>query len=249
MIPQSDLIQHAGTIGRYYTVPGDESHHYHSVTTILSKSKAYAQNYALDKWNTANPGVANKCSNRGTCFHALVDESLKYEIHKQDIFTVRRWLLEQLGEAANDEEKKQHKDLYTLFIKVIPFLRSYTSVVATELRLHHPKLLYAGTADILLNLDGILLLADWKTSDTPKKNMYDNPCQLAAYIMAYNYLYGELHGYCSVGLIVNVPVEGDIKLRYYDSIALNKHWLHFKERLSTFKKRYFLTQSNAKLTF
>lgn len=58
---------------------------------------------------------------------------------------------------------------------VVQFLMDYNpKVLKAEQRLYHFELNYFGTADLLLEIDGKIVLADWKTNETLHKDYGDN---------------------------------------------------------------------------
>jgi hypothetical protein len=58
---------------------------------------------------------------------------------------------------------------------VVQFLMDYpVKVLKTEQRLYHFELNYFGTADLLLEVDGKIVLADWKTNETLHKDYGDS---------------------------------------------------------------------------
>lgn len=59
-----------------------------------------------------------------------------------------------------------------------------------ENRVSHPFLCYSGVADCVAEMDGNLVLIDWKTSSRPKpelSNLYDEPIQAVSYAGAVNF--------------------------------------------------------------
>ncbi len=55
-------------------------------------------------------------------------------------------------------------------------------IIASEIRVGHPEMMYAGTADILFVLDGVLTIGDYKNSGS-----WQTVYQLAAYALAYEH--------------------------------------------------------------
>lgn len=81
-----------------------------------------------------------------------------------------------LDESSLDEAVRPYLDGYRLFKS-----HKITRVVAAELRVHHPTLRYAGTLDLLADIDGDRTLIDLKTP------VVINPAvglQTAAYVSA-----------------------------------------------------------------
>lgn len=62
-------------------------------------------------------------------------------------------------------------------------------ILETEMTVYHPQLLYAGTYDLLCEIDGVLTMVDYKTSS----DIWDTYwLQLAAYVRAREAISGEI---------------------------------------------------------
>ena len=168
------------------------------VTTIISKGLPkpalvnWAANtaaaYAVDEWDAlaslppserlkriskAHEASRDKAAVRGTQVHALADK------------------------LANGEEVVVPDELAGHVESCVRFLDDWDpSTVFTEMPVYHEKYLYAGTLDLLVEMDGETWLLDFKTS---KSGAYgDTAFQLAAYANATHGLHG--------GQVIPMPV-------------------------------------------
>lgn len=125
-----------------------------SVTTIM-KPLSEAAYGVVDKM------VLLKAAEKGTAVHNAVENFIKYGF-----------------EDIADEYNGYFNAYLSWNDKYKP------KVIGSEMRLYHKLMMYAGTADMLSEIDGKLVLIDYKTSYSVLKDIYG--VQLEAYAQALN---------------------------------------------------------------
>lgn len=110
-------------------------------------------------YGTIDPAVLNKAANRGTAVHNAIENFLRYRI--EDI----------------PEEFKGYFEGFKAFEK-----EYNPKVISPEMQMYHKIYRYAGTADLLCEINGEKVLIDYKT--TSKINEMLVSVQLEAYAKA-----------------------------------------------------------------
>ena len=128
-----------------------------SVTTLMKPLSEQV-------YGTVDPAILEKASRRGTAIHNAIENYLQYGV--EDI-------------------EPGYEGYFTSFIRW--YEKKKPKVVATERKVYHKILRYAGTSDLLVIIDGRLTLVDYKSS----AQVYTKLCsvQLEGYDRAY-----ESHG-------------------------------------------------------
>lgn len=169
------LEQINSDVGRYYETPCGKVP---SVTTILSAVPDDDKTEALTKWrNFVGDSEANRIlkesGNVGTLVHKHLESYIKGEERPR----------------GNNIIRKQSEKLSQVIIE--RGLSHVSEVWATEVPLYYPGL-YAGTTDCVGVYKNKPAIIDFKNSRKLKTNeqVKDYHCQLAAYALAHNYIYG-----------------------------------------------------------
>ena len=166
--PDSTARQITLTDSRFYQ-RGEEKY-YPSVTTVLSyfpKSKFF-ETWLKDVGANADI-IMRRAGNEGTQVHEAIEAYLKgEEIH---------WL-DQWGKT------KYSLKVWQMILKFVEFWETYKpTLVESEVHVFSDELKIAGTADLILEIDGELWMVDIKTSNY-LHDTYD--LQLACYTQAWN---------------------------------------------------------------
>ena len=148
-----------------------------SVTTILSATQSEEKKKSLADWRarmgaqSANR-VRDIAAMRGTAMHKFLECYIDGSGHKD---------LTSVGKEAEPMAKKI----------IESGLGDLGEVWGQEVTLYYPGL-YAGATDIVGIYEGKPAIIDFKQTNKPKKREWisDYFCQLGAYCMAHNYVYG-----------------------------------------------------------
>ena len=148
-----------------------------SVTTILSATQSDEKKKSLADWRARmGPQYADRVRDisamRGTAMHRYLEAYIDGSGHKD---------LTSIGKEAEPMAKKI----------IESGLGELDEVWGQEVTLYYPGL-YAGATDIVGVYDGSPAIIDFKQTNKPKKREWisDYFCQLGAYCMAHNYVYG-----------------------------------------------------------
>ena len=148
-----------------------------SVTTILSATQSEEKRKSLADWKARmGPQYADKVRDiaamRGTAMHRYLEAFIDGTGHKDLTF---------IGKEAEPMAKKI----------IESGLGELDEVWGQEVTLYYPGL-YAGATDIVGVYEGQPAIIDFKQTNKPKKREWitDYFCQLGAYCMAHNYVYG-----------------------------------------------------------
>jgi hypothetical protein len=160
---------------RHYVTPtGDLP----SVTTILSATKSESSAAGLESWRAFHGDaeadrIRNEAANVGTIMHDVLE----------------KWLDNKPEPIGSNLIHKIAKRMANVIKKNIE--PEITEVWGTEVALYYPGL-YAGTTDVVGKWQGVDAIMDFKQSNKPKKleNIDDYHCQLVAYALCHNALYG-----------------------------------------------------------
>ena len=148
-----------------------------SVTTILSATQSDEKKKSLADWRARmGPEFADRVKDlaamRGTAMHRYLEAYIDGSGHKD---------LTSIGKEAEKMAKKI----------IESGLGDLEEVWGQEVTLYYPGL-YAGATDIVGIYEGQPAIIDFKQTNKPKKREWisDYFCQLGAYCMAHNYVYG-----------------------------------------------------------
>ena len=148
-----------------------------SVTTILSATQSEEKRKSLADWKARMGAqyadrVRDIAAMRGTAMHKFLEAYIDGSGHKD---------LTSVGKEAEPMAKKI----------IESGLGDLEEVWGQEVTLYYPGL-YAGATDIVGIYEGQPAIIDFKQTNKPKKREWisDYFCQLGAYCMAHNYVYG-----------------------------------------------------------
>jgi len=159
---------------RHYDIGDDKLP---SVTTILSATQSEEKKKSLADWRTrmgaqSADRIRDISAMRGTAMHKFLEAYIDGSGHKD---------LTSIGKEAEPMAKKI----------IESGLGDLEEVWGQEVTLYYPGL-YAGATDIVGIYEGKPAIIDFKQTNKPKKREWisDYFCQLGAYCMAHNYVYG-----------------------------------------------------------
>ena len=148
-----------------------------SVTTILSATQSEEKKKSLADWRARmGPEFADRVRDisamRGTAMHRYLEAYIDGSGHKD---------LTSIGKEAEPMARRI----------IESGLGELDEVWGQEVTLYYPGL-YAGATDIVGVYEGQPAIIDFKQTNKPKKREWisDYFCQLGAYCMAHNYVYG-----------------------------------------------------------
>jgi len=148
-----------------------------SVTTILSATQSEEKRKSLADWKARMGAqyadrVRDIAAMRGTAMHKFLEAYIDGSGHKD---------LTSVGKEAEPMAQKI----------IESGLGDLEEVWGQEVTLYYPGL-YAGATDIVGIYEGQPAIIDFKQTNKPKKREWisDYFCQLGAYCMAHNYVYG-----------------------------------------------------------
>jgi len=148
-----------------------------SVTTILSATQSEEKKKSLADWRArmgaqSADRIRDISAMRGTAMHKFLEAYIDGSGHKD---------LTSIGKEAEPMAKKI----------IESGLGDLGEVWGQEVTLYYPGL-YAGATDIVGLYEGQPAIIDFKQTNKPKKREWisDYFCQLGAYCMAHNYVYG-----------------------------------------------------------
>ena len=176
--PYQSLNRVDGQGGRRYQTPDGER--LPSVTTILDKTKSEESKAALQAWRNRvgqekAQQITTEAAGRGTRMHKYLEN----------------YLLEgDTGQPGTNPYSQQSHKMATVIIET--YMKPHlTDAWGSEVSLYYPGL-YAGTCDLTGAWMGKPAILDFKQTNKPKKRegIDDYFCQLVAYAMAHDELYG-----------------------------------------------------------
>ena len=148
-----------------------------SVTTILSATQSEEKKKSLADWRArmgaqSADRIRDVSAMRGTAMHRYLEAYIDGSGHKD---------LTSIGKEAEPMAKRI----------IESGLGDLEEVWGQEVTLYYPGL-YAGATDIVGIYEGKPAIIDFKQTNKPKKREWisDYFCQLGAYCMAHNYVYG-----------------------------------------------------------
>ena len=166
--PDSNARQITLTDGRFYQ--RDEERYYPSVTTVLSY---FPKGRFFEAWlkevGMNADVIMRRAGREGTQVHEAIEDYLKgEEVHWMD----------QWGKTKYSEK------VWKMILKFVDFWETYQpKLVESEVHVFSDELKIAGTADLILEIDGELWMVDIKTSNH-LHDTYD--LQLACYTQSWN---------------------------------------------------------------
>ena len=159
---------------RHYDIGNDKLP---SVTTILSATQSDEKKKSLADWRArigaqSADRIRDVSAMRGTAMHKFLEAYIDGSGHKD---------LTSIGKEAEPMARKI----------IESGLGDLEEVWGQEVTLYYPGL-YAGATDIVGIYEGKPAIIDFKQTNKPKKREWisDYFCQLGAYCMAHNYVYG-----------------------------------------------------------
>jgi len=184
-----------------------------SVTTILSATETEKSKAGLRTWNLNNPGKLEEASTRGSAIHKCCENHIRglpidcpdaYSGFWNGIDQYLDWF-----DTIHWSERPLRKDWY--------HLRSDDKEVAYVWSTEH---LYAGCPDLIGEIGGVKVIADFKTSNSPYMNRFPDKGdrmgfggfrkyqKCAQQMSAYRLALAERTGYkCDVALIIVATEE------------------------------------------
>ena len=210
-----------------------------SVTTVLSATESEKSKAGLRTWQKNNPGALEEASTRGTAIHKCCEDYLRgIPVECPDLYKgfwngMNQYL--DWFDTIHWSERPLRKDWY--------HLRSEDKEVAYVWSTEH---LYAGCPDLIGEIGGVKVIADFKTSNGPYSNTFPErgdrmgfggfrkfqKCaqQMAAYRLALNERTGFL---CDVALII-VSTEETTQGIFIDSDQMQLYESRFLKRAKQF---------------
>ena len=172
--PKSSRANIAGL--RHYTITGEEQK-LPSVTTVLGQTQPKEKQESLDRWRERvglreAQKITRDAAIRGTAMHKYLEDFIRGE---------RSLDLTPLGVEATKMAE----------VIVDRGLNRCSEVNGIEAVLYYPGL-YAGSCDLIGQIDGKLSINDFKQTNKPKRREWigDYFLQMAAYGMAHDAVYG-----------------------------------------------------------
>ena len=184
-----------------------------SVTTVLSATETEKSKAGLRNWNINNPGKLEEASTRGSAIHKCCENHIRgLPIDCPDAYSgfwngmdqYLNWF-----DTIHWSERPLRKDWY--------HLRSDDKEVAYVWSTEH---LYAGCPDLIGEIGGVKVIADFKTSNGPYMNRFPDKGdrmgfggfrkyqKCAQQMAAYRLALAERTGYkCDVALIIVATEE------------------------------------------
>ena len=165
----------------------EERHLYHLNGDLIPSVSTVMKPLSQAQYKDIDESVLNMAAERGTAVHNAIENYVLYGL--EDIAESYRGYFEAF--------KKWWEDMHP-------------KPIATESKVYHKILRYAGTADMPAFIGGEKILIDFKTSAAVNKML--TGVQLEAYAKAY-----ESHGYAFDGkAILHLQRNGQYKWLYYD---------------------------------
>ncbi|MEZ3438049.1 MAG: hypothetical protein K1W18_04125 [Oscillospiraceae bacterium] len=167
----------------------EESKHIYVLNGIVLPSATTLMKPLSDTvYGSIDKDVLDKAARKGTAVHSAIETYTNF------------------GIIDIDAENKPYFDSYLKFAE-----EHSVSAYGSEIRMYHKELLYAGTADMIADVDGQLTLIDFKTS----YSVSDMLCgvQLEAYSRALKS--HSLDFAIKQKAIVQLKKDGDYGLRFF----------------------------------
>ena len=210
-----------------------------SVTTVLSATETEKSKAGLRTWNINNPGKLEEASTRGSAIHKCCENHIRglpidcpdaYSGFWNGIDQYLDWF-----DTIHWSERPLRKDWY--------HLRSDDKEVAYVWSTEH---LYAGCPDLIGEIGGVKVIADFKTSNGPYMDRFPDKGdrmgfggfrkyqKCAQQMAAYRLALAERTGYrCDVALII-VATEETTQSIFIDGDKLDLYESRFLKRVKQF---------------
>lgn len=188
--------------GRRYVSPSGQL--LASVTTILDATKSQDTKDGLAKWakrvgvNEAEL-IKNQAAGLGTIIHNNLE----------------KYMLGQEMKFGNNLVHKMAEQMTKIVIE--QGINKIQKIYGQEVSLFMDGL-YAGTADLIVEIDGCIMIADFKNSMKMKKEEYlaDYYCQLVAYAIAHNDMFGTQINRAKIMMIARPDSSGKADYKEFD---------------------------------
>ena len=177
--------------------------HLSSVTTILDATKRQEDKDALAAWRTwMGEEKASQIVKEAAALGTIIHNSLE-----------KHMLGETIRFGSNGIHKMAKQMTETVIEKGLPKIQK---VFGLEAALYFPGL-YAGTADLIVSIDDFIMIGDFKNTIRMKKEdkLHDYKCQLVAYGMAHNEMFGTNIDRAKVMMIAR-PKDGVAEYKEFD---------------------------------
>ena len=164
---------------RHYSIAGDlQGQRLPSVTTVIGQTQSKDKQASLQKWrdrvgHTEAANITSEAASRGTSMHLYLEKYCLGEgyLDLTDVGNVAKHMAEKIVDNGIDNR--------------------LTEIYGNEATLYYPHL-YAGSVDLVGQLDGSIAIIDFKQTNKPKQREWigDYFLQMAAYGMAHDAVYG-----------------------------------------------------------
>ena len=164
---------------RHYSIAGDlQGQRLPSVTTVIGQTQSKDKQASLQKWrdrvgHTEAAKITSEAAARGTSMHLYLEKYCLGEgyLDLTDVGNVAKHMAEKIVDNGIDNR--------------------LTEIYGNEATLYYPHL-YAGSVDLVGQLDGSIAIIDFKQTNKPKQREWigDYFLQMAAYGMAHDAVYG-----------------------------------------------------------
>ena len=244
----------SGTIYPHRIYRDNKKNIYHSVTHILKETAPQEQKDALERWieKEGSADERDMACERGRLAHAHAEYLLKtgakiarHNANKRGSWRtgkdeldrcprkVTEWGLSKAAETA--PRVSWSASGYARGLRSF-ILERVTAIHAVEFSVYDREYGYAGTADALIDVDGVLTICDWKTSkEVRSEEMLTNYCHQLG---AYNYALRKITGIeCNQALVCIARRSGSPQLRLMNNLEVRGSEIMFMERCLKFKKQ------------
>ena len=249
--------------GDFRVYRDNEGNVYHSVTHILQETASQGEKANLARW-LKQPGSAAKgemarqigtlahenleyvfktartlCSNYGNKANTSRKENKRWKVYADGLArppkAAFKWAIKKAIQGA--PKVPFAADLHARSLREWAGSGAVTAIHASEFSIHHP-LGFAGTADLLIDVEGSgLTLCDLKTTgsekDKPDAYLSNYFCQLGAYALGLEHL-SKIRP--KSGLIVIAKGDGEVQTRTLSLLELEGAKSLFKERMEIYRK-------------
>ena len=164
---------------RHYSIAGDiQGQRLPSVTTVIGQTQSKDKQASLQRWrdrvgHTEAAKITSEAATRGTSMHLYLEKYCLGEgyLDLTDVGNVAKHMAEKIVDNGIDNR--------------------LTEIYGNEATLYYPHL-YAGSVDLVGQLDGSIAIIDFKQTNKPKQREWigDYFLQMAAYGMAHDAVYG-----------------------------------------------------------
>ena len=164
---------------RHYSIAGNiHGQRLPSVTTVIGQTQSKDKQASLQRWrdrvgHTEAAKITSEAAARGTSMHLYLEKYCLGEgyLDLTDVGNVAKHMAEKIVDNGIDNR--------------------LTEIYGNEATLYYPHL-YAGSVDLVGQLDGSIAIIDFKQTNKPKQREWigDYFLQMAAYGMAHDAVYG-----------------------------------------------------------